>query len=61
MKFSDGEGGLVLYSDQKKRLIVLEHVDGESVIIGVSAAPEKFDRLLPEAQEVLDTVEWKGA
>jgi hypothetical protein len=30
------------------------------VVIHISAPAGKFDEFLPKAQEVLDTVEWKG-
>ncbi len=43
----------------KTRIIVLEHVKGETVAndIGVSEANE-FDEFMPEAKKVLDTVKW---
>jgi len=46
---------------EKQRVIVLEGVKGETVtIIYTSLAPE-FDEFAPEAQRVLDSVEWKGS
>jgi hypothetical protein len=44
----------------KVRLIVLEHVKGETVTIGAVSSDTEFEEFLPEAQKVLDTVEWKG-
>jgi hypothetical protein len=43
------------------RTIVLESVAGEPVIIDAWASSGTFEKFLPEAQKVLDTVEWKGA
>jgi hypothetical protein len=48
-------------SEGKARMIVLEEVDGEPVIIDISAPPGQHKEFLPEAQEVLDTVEWEDA
>jgi hypothetical protein len=40
------------------RITVLE-VEGKAVLVTVSAAEGKlFEKFLPQAQEVLDTVEW---
>ncbi len=42
-------------------MIVLEDVKGETVTIGFGADdPHQFDEIAPEAQKVLDTVEWTG-
>jgi hypothetical protein len=38
------------------------NVGGDTVLIDTSASsPDKFEELLPKAQKVLDTVEWKSA
>jgi hypothetical protein len=50
----------VLYEKEKVRFIVLEDVEGERVTIGVEAPTAGFEEFLPEAQEVVDTVEWEG-
>jgi hypothetical protein len=42
----------------KDRFIILEDVQGETVIIVVSAPADKFEEFLPKAQKALDTVEW---
>ena len=44
----------------KDRFAVLEDVQGETVVIIVSAPVAEFDEFLPKAQKVLDTVEWEG-
>jgi serine/threonine protein kinase len=52
--------GLAVWADDTNRLVVLEDVEGETVIIAISVPPN-FKGFLPKAQQVLDTVEWKGA
>ena len=42
------------------RAIVLEDVKCETVTIGVGSPASEFDEFLPEAQKVIETVEWKG-
>src|SRR5215210_4342250 len=43
------------------RTIVLDGIEGETVIINVWSNTETSQKVLPEAKEVLDTVEWEGA
>ena len=53
--------GTALWAGDKGRLIVLDDVDGETVIIEIVGGPaEKFEGLLPKAQEVLNAVEWEA-
>jgi WD40 repeat protein len=47
------------YERYKERFVIVE-VGGETVIIYVAAPAEKFDAFAPKAQEILDSVEWKG-
>ena len=60
IRFSDGtrlshpKGG-------KWRLIVLEDVDGETVEVIFGSRASDFDEFAPEAQEVINTVEWGRA
>jgi hypothetical protein len=44
----------------KVRLIVLEEVKGETVTLGFVSPATEFDEFAPEAQKVIDTVEWEG-
>jgi uncharacterized protein with WD repeat len=53
------ENEIVSYEGWKDRFIIVD-VGGETVLIDVSAPTEKFDTFSPKAQEVLDSVEWKG-
>ena len=45
---------------EKARGIVLEDVGGETVLIGIGGPADEFDGHAPEAQKVIDTVEWRG-
>ena len=56
-----GNGSVTHITEKgKDGFIILEDVQGETVIIIVSAPADKFEAFLPKAQKVLDTVEWKG-
>jgi hypothetical protein len=44
----------------KDRFAVLEDIQGQTVVIIVSAPVVNFDEFLPKAQKVLGTVEWEG-
>jgi hypothetical protein len=52
--------GLALWANDKNRLIVLEDVEGESVVIAI-VIPTQFEGFLPKAQKVLDTVKWENS
>ena len=41
-------------------LVVLEDVKGETVTIGLGSLASDFDEFLPEAQKVVDSVQWAG-
>ena len=44
----------------KDRFTVLENVQGETIVIIISAPGVEFDEFLSKALKVLDTVEWEG-
>jgi len=44
----------------KEHVVVLEDVKGETVIIDFGSPASRFDELAPEAQKVIDSVEWEG-
>lgn len=46
------------FSGDIDRFVVID-VNGEVVIIDISAPADEFDAFLPEAQKVLETVEWE--
>jgi uncharacterized protein YjbI with pentapeptide repeats len=52
--------GIGSYADWKDRYIIVD-VEGDTVVIDVSAPASKFEEFLPKAQKVLDTVDWEGA
>jgi hypothetical protein len=42
------------------RYIVLEDVEGETVTVYFGSPTAEFDKFLPEARKVLDSVKWRG-
>jgi hypothetical protein len=59
IKFSDGTG-LEHHRGERVRLMVLDDVDGQTVVTGFGSPVTEFDKHAPEAQKVIDTVEWRG-
>ena len=45
--------------DEKVRFVILEDVKGETVTIAIDTTPKQFEKFLPKAQRILDSVEWK--
>jgi hypothetical protein len=45
---------------ERARLIVLEGVEGETVTVSIHSRATVFDEFAPEAQKVIDSVEWTG-
>ncbi len=58
-RVSDPATAFDFYPGEKVRITVLE-IEGEPVLVAAAAPEEEFEGFLPEAQEVLDTVEWGG-
>jgi hypothetical protein len=52
-----GPTQIAIWSGWKDRIVIVD-VEGRRVVIDISAPADKFDEFLPEAQKVLDTVEW---
>ena len=50
-----------LVEGDKAGVIVLEDVEGETVTIGFVSPASEFGEHAPEAQKVLDSVEWRGS
>ena len=44
----------------KARVIVLEAVEGETVTIASNSPATDFDEFAPEAQKVIDSLQWRG-
>jgi hypothetical protein len=54
-------GPILLVEGDKASVIVLEDVEGETVTIGFVSPASEFGEFAPEAQKVLDSVEWRGS
>jgi hypothetical protein len=46
---------------EKYRFMVLDNVEGQTVTIFFGGPAVEFEESLPQAQEVLETVDWEGA
>ena len=46
--------------DEKARVTFLD-VEGETVTISIISPASEFEEFVPEAQKVLDSVEWRGS
>jgi hypothetical protein len=57
-KVSDGR---VVFQPKgtRTRLIVLKDVEGKTVTVALSSPATEFEEFAPEAQKVIDTVEWR--
>jgi hypothetical protein len=54
-------GPILLVEGDKAGGIVLEDLEGETVTIGFVSPASEFGEFAPEAQKVLDSVEWRGS
>jgi hypothetical protein len=52
---------ILLVEGDKASFIVLEDIEGETVTIGFVSPASEFGEFAPEAQKVLDSVEWRGS
>jgi hypothetical protein len=52
---------ILLVEGAKASAIVLEDIEGETVTIGFVSRASEFGEFAPEAQKVLDSVEWRGS
>jgi hypothetical protein len=60
LRFSDGSW-LAFPKGAKARLIVLEDVKGETLVMGFASPTTEFAEHASEAQKVIDTVQWRGS
>jgi len=58
---SNDEAAAYFREVNKRRAIVLEDVNGETVMIWFAGPPDKFDKFAPKAQKVVDSVKWGGS
>jgi hypothetical protein len=54
-------GPILLVEGEKARAIVLKDLEGETVTIGFVSLASEFGKHAPEAQKVLESVEWRGS
>jgi hypothetical protein len=54
-------GDWAIEEGNKDRLTVLDDVKGETVVIDFGSPAAKFDEYWPEAEEVVQSVQWKGS
>ena len=52
---------ILLVEGYKASAIVLEDIEGETVTIGFVSRASEFGEFAPEAQKVLESVEWRGS
>ena len=58
---SNGEQtGYFQEANRERRVFVLEDVKGDTVVIWFAAPPEVFDKFAPKAQQVVESVKWRG-
>jgi hypothetical protein len=60
-KVSGGGPPLAIHEGEKVRVIVLEDMEGGTVIIGSNSSATEFDEFAPEAQKVIDSVKWRDS
>jgi hypothetical protein len=60
VRLSTGET-ISLAEGEKVRVIVLEALEGETVTIGSFSPASEFEEFVPEAQKVIDSIEWRGS
>jgi hypothetical protein len=58
---SNDQAAAFFREEKKRKVIVLEDVKGDTVMIWFAATPDEFDEFVPEAQKVVDSVKWGGS
>src|SRR5215210_6103097 len=58
---SNDQEAAIFKEVNKRKVIVLEDVKGDTVMIWFAAPPDEFDEFAPEAQKVVDSVKWSGS
>ena len=58
---SNDEAAAYFSEVNKRRVIVLEDVKGDTVMIWFAGPPDTFDKFAPRAQKVVDSVKWSGS
>ena len=60
-RVSNPHSPVFVSESSKLHLIVLKDVNGLTVAMGYASRSTNFDEFAPEAQKVIDTVEWRGS
>ena len=61
-RVSTTQGPIAISEGDKVRLIVLQNeLSGETVVLGYASRSTNFDGFAPEAQKVIDTIEWRDS
>jgi hypothetical protein len=61
-RVSDPHSWISVLESDKVRLIVLQNeLSGETVAVGYASRSTDFDEVAPEAQKVIDTIEWRAS
>ena len=58
---SNDQESAIFMAVNKRKVIVLEDVKGDTVMIWFAAPPDEFDEFGPKAQKVVDSVQWTGS
>ncbi len=58
---SNDEAAAYFKEVNKRRVFVLEDVKGDTVMIWFAGPPDTFDKFAPEAQKVVESVQWEGS
>ena len=58
---AQGSGHPIAYEGDKTHYVVLEDVKGETVTIDYGGLATDFDKVAPEAQKLVDSVQWGGS
>jgi hypothetical protein len=58
---NQGSGHPIAYEGDKTHYVVLEDVKGETVTIDYGGLATDFDKVAPEAQKLVDSVQWGGS
>jgi hypothetical protein len=54
-------GDWAIEEGNKDRLTVLDDVKGQTVVIDFGSSAAKFDEYWPEAEKVVESLQWKGS
>jgi hypothetical protein len=58
---SNDQEAAIFQEVNERKVIVLEDVKGDTVMIWFAAPPDEFDEFAPEAEKVVDSVKWGGS